>query len=161
MMAMKILTYLFVAVLWMFLQNSFTPASFVFGFLIGILILFILRRFLKFDFPIRKLNLWAIFKLFILFCVELAKANIDMVKVVLKPKLDHQPGIVAVRTRLETRFEISLLAALISLTPGTVSMDFSEDNKTIYIHSIHVPDKDEMIADIRNGFEKAIMEVTK
>lgn len=161
MMMLKILTYIFVAVIWMFLQNSFTPATFVFGLFIGFIILLILRRFLVFDYPLRRLDLWAMVKLFFLFIIELTKANIDMVKVVLKPKLNHQPGIVAVRTRLETELEISLLAALISLTPGTVSMDFSKDNKTIYIHSIDVPDKDELIDDIHNSFEKAIMEVTK
>jgi len=158
-MALQILVNILTAVLWMFLQSSFTPATFVFGYLIGMLILIILRRFLIFELYFRRL--WAMVKLFFLFVVELTKANIDMVKVVLKPKLNHQPGIVAVRTQLETNVEITLLAALISLTPGTISMDFSEDNKTIYIHSIDVPDKDEMIEDIRNSFEKAIMEVTK
>lgn len=158
-MAFQILVNILTAVMWMFLQNSFTPASFVFGYFIGILILFILRRFLIFDFYLRKL--WAIVKLLFLFVVELTKANVDMVKVVLRPKLNHQPGIVAVRTELESNVEITLLAALISLTPGTVSMDFSEDSRTIYIHSIDVPDKDEMIEQIHSSFERAIMEVTK
>ena len=40
-------------------------------------------------------------------------------------------------------------------------MDFSPDGKTIYVHSLHVPDKEEMIEKIRNTFERAIMEVTK
>lgn len=158
-MGFQILINILTAVIWMFLQSSFTPASFVFGYLIGLLILFILRRFLVFDFYPRKL--WAIVKLFFLFVVELTKANVDMVKVVLQPKLNNQPGIVAVRTELDSNVEITLLAALISLTPGTISMDFSDDNKTIYIHSIDVPDKDEMIEEIRNSFERAIMEVTK
>ena len=158
-MALQILVNILTAVLWMFLQSSFTPATFVFGYLIGMLILIILRRFLIFELYFRRL--WAMVKLFFLFVVELTKANLDMVRVILKPRLNHRPGIVAVRTQLETNVEITLLAALISLTPGTISMDFSEDNKTIYIHSIDVPDKDEMIEDIRNSFEKAIMEVTK
>jgi len=158
-MALQILVNILTAVLWMFLQSSFTPATFVFGYLIGMLILIILRRFLIFELYFRRL--WAMVKLFFLFVVELTKANLDMVRVILKPRLNHRPGIVAVRTQLETNVEITLLAALISLTPGTISMDFSEDNKTIYIHSIDVLDKDEMIEDIRNSFEKAIMEVTK
>ncbi len=158
-MALQILVNILTAVMWMFLQNSFTPATFVFGYLIGMLILIILRRFLIFELYFRRL--WAMVKLFFLFVVELTKANLDMVRVILKPRLNHRPGIVAVRTQLETNVEITLLAALISLTPGTISMDFSEDNKTIYIHSIDVLDKDEMIEDIRNSFEKAIMEVTK
>lgn len=160
-MAIRILVNILVAVLWMFLQNSFTLATFIFGILIGMLIIFLMKRLLTDEFDLRRIRPWATVKLFYLFVVELTKANIDMVKVILKPRMDHQPGIVAVRTQLDTEIEITLLAALISLTPGTVSMDFSPDNKTIYIHAIDVPDKDEMIEDIHNSFEQAIMEVTK
>ncbi|MCT1903833.1 Na+/H+ antiporter subunit E [Oceanobacillus sojae] len=158
-MPFQILINVLLAVLWMFLQNEYTAVNFISGYIIGILILFIIRRFLKFDFYLKRV--WAIIKLIYLFIVELIKANIDVVKVVLKPKQDHQPGIVAVRTQLESNFEISILAALITLTPGTISMDFSQDSKTIYVHSIDVPDKEAMIKDIQGSFEKAIMEVTK
>lgn len=158
-MPFQILINVLLAVLWMFLQNEYTAVNFISGYIIGILILFIIRRFLKFDFYLKRF--WAIIKLIYLFIVELIKANIDVVKVVLKPKQDHQPGIVAVRTQLESNFEISILAALITLTPGTISMDFSQDSKTIYVHSIDVPDKEAMIKDIQGSFEKAIMEVTK
>lgn len=158
-MAFQIVVNLLMAVIWTFLQNSYTVTDFIFGYLIGILVLFILRRFLVFDFYLYRI--WAVIKLIMLFIIELIKANIDVVKVVLSPKLDNQPGIVAVTTKLESEVEITLLAALISLTPGTISMDFSEDNRTIYIHSIDVPDKEEMISDIHDTFERAIMEVTK
>ena|SRR5699024_3821899 len=158
-MALQILVNIIIAVTWMLLQNSFTATSFFLGFVVGMLILFILRRFLVFDFYMNRV--WALFKLIILFIIELIKANIDVVRIVLSPKLKNQPGIVAVETRLESNVEITVLAALISLTPGTISMDFSADSKTIYIHSLNVPDKEEMIEQIQNSFECAIMEVTK
>ena len=158
-MAFQILMNILIAVMWVFMQSSYTVGTFIFGYLIGLFVLFILRRFLVYEFYLRRV--WAFMKLIILFIVELTKANIDVMKVVLRPKQNHQPGIVAVQTNLETNIEITLLAALISLTPGTVSMDFSDDSKTIYIHALDVPDKDEFIADIHNSFERAIMEVTK
>lgn len=158
-MAFQILVNIIIAVIWMFLQNSFTFTNFVIGYMIGIFILFILRRFLVFEFYMNRVL--ALVKLIILFIIELIKANIDVVKIVLSPKLNNQPGIVAVETRLESNVEITVLAALISLTPGTISMDFSADGKTIYIHSLNVPDKEEMIEQIQNSFERAIMEVTK
>lgn len=158
-MPFQILINVLLAVIWMFLQNQYTLVSFISGYMIGIIILFIIRRFLKFDFYLKRV--WAIIKLIVLFFVELVKANFHVVKIVLKPKLNHQPGIVAVRTRLESNLEISILAALITLTPGTISMDFSEDNKTIYVHVIDIPDKEAAINDIHNSFEKAIMEVTE
>lgn len=158
-MAFQIVVNILIAVIWILLQNNYTVASFIVGYMIGMLILFILQRFLIFDFYLHRV--WAIIKLIILFISELTKANIDVMKIVLSPKLNNQPGIVAVTTKLESDVEITLLAALISLTPGTISMDFSEDSKTIYIHSIDVPDKEEMIDEIHDTFERAIMEVTK
>ncbi|HLS60371.1 MAG TPA: Na+/H+ antiporter subunit E [Virgibacillus sp.] len=158
-MAFQIIVNVLMAVIWTFLQNTYTATSFIVGYMIGILILFMLRRFLVSDFYLHRV--WAIIKLIMLFIIELIKANIDVIKIVLRPKLNNEPGIVAVTTRLESDAEITLLAALISLTPGTISMDFSEDSKTIYIHAIDVPDKEEMIEEIHDTFERAIMEVTK
>lgn len=158
-MAVQILINLLFAVAWMFVQKEYTMMNFFSGYIFGIISLFILRPLLRTDFYLYRV--WAIIKLIWLFIIELIKANIDVVKIVMRPKLNNEPGIVAVKTRLETDFEVTLLAALISLTPGTVSMDFSEDSKTIYIHAIDVPDEEEMIEDIHNTFERAILEVTK
>lgn len=150
---------LLIAIIWMFLNDSYTMANFVFGFLIGLLLLFVLRRFMEFDFYFVRVIAFA--RLVWIFLIEMIKANIDVAKVVLRPKLNNKPGIIAVDTSLETELEISTLAALITLTPGTVSMDFSVDGKTIYVHSIDVDDRDAMVAQIKGSFEKAIKEVTK
>ncbi|TWI56360.1 Na+/H+ antiporter subunit E [Halalkalibacter nanhaiisediminis] len=158
-MAFQILINIVIALIWVFLLNSFTGADFVVGYVIGILILFVLRRFLQFDFYMRRV--WAIIKLIVLFFKELILANIDVMKIVLSPKLDIEPGIIALPTNLKSDWELTLLASLITLTPGTLSMDFSDDSKYIYIHAINVPDKEEMIRQIHNTFERAIMEVTK
>lgn len=158
-MVIQFLINLLIAVIWMFLQDSYMMNTFVFGFMIGVLILYLLRRFFDFDFYF--IRVIAFVKLMWLFLKELVKANIDVVKVVLQPKLKNKPGIIAVDTSLETDIERATLAALITLTPGTVSMDFSADSRTIYVHTIDVDDRDEMVAEIKGTFEKAIMEVTK
>ncbi|KGA97129.1 cation:proton antiporter [Alkalihalobacillus alcalophilus ATCC 27647 = CGMCC 1.3604] len=158
-MAFQILLNLLIAFAWVNFQHSYTSVDFLVGYIIGIFILFFLRRFMKFDFYMRRV--WALIKLAVLFFVELIKANIDVLRVVLKPKLDNQPGIIAVPTKLTTDWEVSLLAALISLTPGTLSMDFSQDGKYIYVHALDIPNKEQMVRDIHDTFERAIMEVTR
>ena len=158
-MPFQIVVNLLIAIIWMFLLNSLTFSNFLFGYIIGIFVLYILRYFLGFDFYFRKT--WSFIKLIFIFIRELVKANFDVVRVVMSRNLNNQPGIVEVDTRLDTNFEIATLAALISLTPGTVSMDFSLDNKKIYVHALDVPNKIEMIADIRDTLERAILEVTK
>jgi multicomponent Na+:H+ antiporter subunit E len=158
-MAFQILTNLLMAVVWAALQNSYTPVDFFMGYLIGLIILFTLRRFLYFDFYFRRV--WAAIKLAAIFSWELIVANIDIAKMVLHPKMEMKPGIVKVPTTLKTEGELTLLAMIISLTPGTLIMDFSPDNRFFYIHSVHMEDKEDVIAKIRDVFEKAIMEVTE
>ena len=80
-------------------------------------------------------------------------------KMVLTPDLSKlQPGFVAYPLTVERDFEISLLANLITLTPGTLSVDVSDNRKTLYIHAIHVPDPDALREDIATGFERKILE---
>lgn len=157
-MALQILLNLLIAAVWMFLAG-FTFPQFLFGYLIGILLLYMLGRFIPDAFYFKRA--WAFVALGLLFLKELLLANLDVLKWVYKPKLDMQSGIFALPTQLTDNWEITLLANLISLTPGTLSVDVSLDNNYIYIHAIDLPDIDESIADIKNSFEKAIMEVTR
>src|SRR5699024_6628298 len=128
-MAFQILVNIIIAVIWMFLQNSFTFTNFVIGYMIGIFILFILRRFLVFEFYMNRVL--ALVKLIILFIIDLIKANIDVFTIILSPKLNNQAVNVAVETTLESNVEITVQAAIISLTPGTISMNISVYGKTI------------------------------
>ncbi|AOM82556.1 Na+/H+ antiporter subunit E [Salisediminibacterium beveridgei] len=157
-MAFQILLNIGLAFIWMLLQNEYTFLDFFIGYLVGVALLYLLRRFLHFDFYFRRVI--ALFKLLILFLYKLILSNIDMIKIVLSPKMNIEPGIIAIPTKLRTDWEVTLLANLISLTPGTLTMNFSENGRTLYVHSIHVPDKDAAIDEIRQSFERAIMEVT-
>ncbi len=158
-MAFQILLNFFLAFVWMFLSVSFTSRSFFIGYLLGLLVIFAFRRFFKSRFYL--LRVVAVINLLVLFLKELVLANISVLKTVLKPKLDFEPGIFALPTELKTDWEITILANLITLTPGTLVMDVSFDQKILYVHAIDLPDVDEAIEDIKESFEKAIMEVSR
>ncbi|PFA70435.1 Na+/H+ antiporter subunit E [Bacillus sp. AFS015802] len=158
-MAFQILLNFFLAFVWMFLSVSFTSQSFIIGFLLGLLIIFAFRRFFNSRFYL--LRVAAVISLLFLFLKELILANIAVLKTILRQKLDFQPGIFALPTELKTDWEITLLANLITLTPGTLVMDVSYDNKILYVHAIDIPDVDEAINEIKDSFEKAIMEVSR
>lgn len=147
-----------IAVTWMFFYSSFTSSRFIVGYLLGALLILLFRRFFKDRFYL--LVVWAVIKLVVLFFKELILANVDVLKHIIRPKLAITPGIFAMETKLSSDWEVTLLANLITLTPGTLVVDISDDNKTLYIHAIHLPDADEAINGIRNTFEKAILEVT-
>ncbi|WP_203363153.1 Na+/H+ antiporter subunit E [Bacillus sp. REN10] len=158
-MAFQILLNFFLAFLWMFLQVSFSSSTFIVGYLLGLILMYGMRRFFKHEFYMRRV--WAVIYLTLLFFKELILANVDVLKVILKPKLDIQPGIFALPTELKSDWEITLLANLITLTPGTLVIDISDDNKVLYVHAIDVPDVQDAIDGIKNSFEKAIMEVSR
>lgn len=157
-MALQIILNLLIAVIWMFFF-SFSIPHLLFGYFIGTVLLFILSRFLPSTFYLKRV--WALIVLNLLFVKELIMANLDVLRWVYKPKLDMQSGILALPTELENHWEITLLANLITLTPGTLSIDISDDNNYIYVHAIDLPDVNEAIHKIKGTFEKAIMEVSK
>ncbi|WP_243290475.1 Na+/H+ antiporter subunit E [Bacillus sp. FJAT-47783] len=158
-MAFQILLNSFIAFIWMFLHNSYSTSSFLVGYMIGLLIIFGLRRF----FPRRfyLCNVLAVINLVLIFFKELILSNISVLKVILSPKLNMQPGIFALETSLKKDWEITLLANLITLTPGTLVVDISDDNKTLYIHAMDIDDVEQARNDIKNSFERAIKEVSR
>ncbi|KHE71780.1 Na+/H+ antiporter subunit E [Halobacillus sp. BBL2006] len=158
-MPLQIVINIIIAVMWMFLSESYAFSTFFIGYLLGIGLLFILQRFIPDSFYMKRV--WKFIKLILLFIRELVLSNIDIVKLVYKPKLDIQPGIFALPIELKSNFEITLLANLITLTPGTLSIAVSEDHSKIYIHAMDIPDVEQSINDIKETFEKAIMEVTR
>ncbi|AVQ99443.1 Na+/H+ antiporter subunit E [Oceanobacillus sp. M65] len=158
-MAFQIVINLIIAFLWMFLSESYSAPSFIAGYLLGILLLFLLRRFVPDTFYLRRI--YKIGALLLLFIKELLSSNWEIVKLVYKPKQDFEPGIFALPIDVKSNWEITLLANLISLTPGTLSVAISRDNTKIFIHAMHIQDSEEAISSIKNTFEKAILEVSR
>ncbi|EAZ85268.1 Na+/H+ antiporter subunit E [Lysinibacillus sp. FSL M8-0216] len=158
-MAFQMILNFVLAFVWMFLSSNYTATGFIIGFLMGIILLIIMRRFFRSRLYVYRL--WALLKLTLLFFKELVLANVQVLKVVLKPKLDMQPAFFAYPTVLTEDWEITLLSSLITLTPGTVVVHVSDDAKTLYVHAIDINDVDEAVASIRDSFEKAILEVSK
>ena len=75
--------------------------------------------------------------------------------------MDLAPGIFSLETHLDGDWEITALAMLITLTPGSVAMEVSPDGKILYVHAIDIPDAKRTVIKSINAFEKAIMEVTR
>ncbi|WP_432352567.1 Na+/H+ antiporter subunit E [Sporosarcina sp. A2] len=158
-MAFQILLNFFIAITWVLITASFTPPTFIIGYIIGLLLLILTRRFYKNRLYVGRL--WACVKLTGIFFKELILSNISVAMLVLKPKLELQPMIFAMPTVLEKDWEITLLASLITLTPGTIVIHVSDDQRTLYVHAIDVDDVEEAINSIKQSFEKAILEVSR
>lgn len=128
-MTFQLILNLLIGVIWMFLSESYSFASFLVGFVIGAALLFLLNRFIPDSYYFKHVK--AIGYLIFLFLKELILANIEVLKWVYKPRLDFQPGIIALPIDVKKNWEITLLANLITLTPGTLSVDVSRDQRYI------------------------------
>lgn len=158
-MAFQILLNVAIALTWMFLAVSFKPTTFIVGYLIGLFMLLMLRKSFSSRFYLGRV--WSVIKLITLFLKELILSNFSVLLLIIKPKMPIRPAIFAMPTVLEKDWEITLLSSLITLTPGTIVIDVSDDNKTLYIHSIDFDNADDAINSIRDTFEKAILEVSR
>ncbi|MBM7838052.1 multicomponent Na+:H+ antiporter subunit E [Alkalihalobacillus xiaoxiensis] len=158
-MAFQLLINVIIAIVWMLFQNSFTIVDFVIGFTIGFFVVLVLIRFKGYEFYFSRVL--ALLKLMLIFAKELAIANVVVLKAAFSPKMDVAPGIVAVPTKLETDAEKTLFAVMMTLTPGTLSIEFSLDNNVIFVHALDARDREGIIDSVQNTFEKSILEVTR
>lgn len=158
-MKVQFLLNLILTIVWVFLTGSLAFANFVFGFLLSFMVLWLISRKQE----NRKYFVIAprIIGFFFYFLYELFKANLQVAADVITPKFYMQPGIVAYPLDAKSELEITMLANIISLTPGTLSLDVSDDNSVLYIHAMYVSDKEEFIQGIKNGFERKLLAILR
>ena len=154
-----LLLNILLALAWMFLTGNLEFENFLEGFVIGLLILWV-SRYASSSYKYLK-KIPKIIDFIFYFLYELIIANIKVTVDILTPKHRMKPAIIAVPLTIDKNYEIVLLANLITLTPGTLSLDVSTDNKIIYIHSMYVDNPEEFRKEIKNGFEKKLMEITR
>jgi multicomponent Na+:H+ antiporter subunit E len=149
---------LLLALGWGAATGSFALANLVFGALVAAGALFFVRERVERPGGLRRLRQLA--GLAWLFLVELLVSAVRVAVLVMRPDMQRHlaPGIVAFPLSVTTDAEITLLANLITLTPGTLSVDVSEDRRVLYVHAIALKDREQAIADIANGFEARIRE---
>lgn len=147
------------ALTWAGITGNFSGLSLLFGGLIGTAAILLLRHLLGPRRVFGKAGL--IILLFGMFLYELMASAVRVALIVIRPNIRDglQPAIVPVPLTVKTDAEITLLANLITLTPGTLSIDLAEDRSTLFVHVLTTGDQESVIADIKNGFEKRVLEV--
>ncbi|WDU79728.1 Na+/H+ antiporter subunit E [Lysinibacillus sp. G01H] len=160
-MAMQFILNLFIATLWLLLQDEVTPqfSTFLMGFVVGMGILYAMHRFYGTQFYMRRV--FSIIKLLWLFNWELFLSSYSVLRQITTPKLNITPGIFTYKTVLKGDWEITTLALLLTLTPGSVVMEVSEEGDVFYIHAMDIEESKDAVIRSIGKFEQAIMEVTR
>ena len=145
--------------LWAAITAIFSTPNLVLGAVLAIVAVGFLRR--SFSEPLRFGKVRSIARLTGTFVVELLISAFRVARIVLTPDLQSalRPAIIAFPLSVKSDAEIATLANLITLTPGTLSVDVSEDRSVLYVHALSFTTREAFIAEIANGFERQVKEV--
>lgn len=144
-------------IIWLLLNNTIAFGHVLLGALLAIFIPWFTAAFWQEKVMVRRP--WLLTKFVCVVIYEILVANVIVAKLILTRQDKLQPGFLQVPLELTSPLAISLLANTISLTPGTVTCDLSEDQKTLLIHALHIEDAEKTVAEIKNQFEKPLKEI--
>ncbi len=149
---------LILALGWTAATGSLSLPNLLLGAVIGAIGLYVVREHVSQ--PTLGPRIRRIVALFWLFLRELFVSALRVARLVLRRDMDRHlnPVVIAFPLTVTSPAEITLLANMITLTPGTLSVDVSSDGRLLYIHALNVTDRDAFIAEIRDGFETRVRE---
>jgi multicomponent Na+:H+ antiporter subunit E len=152
---------LLLALSWTVSTGQFTVANLLIGFVVGYFILLIAQRAIGRSPYFAKVPQVARFALFYL--GQMILANIRVAYDVITPTHYMRPGVISIPLDARTDAEITLLANLITLTPGSLSLDLSEDRRVLYVHTMYIGNGDvsEARRQIKEGLERRVLEVLR
>lgn len=152
-------TNMILAFIWATLFGEITLFNLITGFILGFAILAYVQGRDQHEIYFQKLILIVRFAIY--FMKEIVKANILVAYDILTPEHVSKPGIVAIPLNAKTDLEIMLLANMITLTPGTLSLDVSDDRRVLYVHVMFLESPDRFRQEIKDGLEKQLLEVMR
>lgn len=142
--------------IWVFLMEDLRTLQFLVGFVIGYLILYMFRGLLPEQSYFRRTI--GFLKYLGYFLYKNMEANLIVAWETLSPTNHMRPGFLKINPEANTSLEITWLAATISLIPGTLTVDTSEDDDFLYVHAMHIYDPEEIREEILGELEPLILE---
>lgn len=143
---------------WLLLVNRFSLNSLLFGLFLGLVIPFITGPYWPDRPTLRNPRMIAEYILIVLW--DIAVANVVVARLVLfKRNRDMRPAWIAIPLELRTPEAITVLAGTITLTPGTVSSDLSSEGHFLLVHCLNAPDPDAVRDEIKQRYERRLMEI--
>ncbi len=142
---------------WQLVVPIFGNFDYLIGFAIGFVVISLFHR------PYS----WRAYRLlhFIAYVLwQIVLSNLSIAKLVLQPKPTLDPAIIAIPLTVSSGLEITILASVITLTPGTLSVDLGRNaagQRVLYVHNLTTGDPETFRRSIQQGFERRLLEVTR
>ena len=142
------------ALVWAALEGEISLGNLVVGYVVGYAILALLARGGVMPSTLASRTMHAL-ELAAFFARELVVANFRVAADVVRGTR-IEPAVVAIPLDITTDGEILLLSMLINITPGSVTIDLSDDRRSLYVHVMHVTSPDATRREIKDGFERRV-----
>jgi multicomponent K+:H+ antiporter subunit E len=142
---------------WLLAHNAVTPGLVALGVAAAVLVPLATRRFWP-EYP-RTVRYLPLARLALVVLLDIVVANARVARLVLGPRARLRPAFFLVPVALDEPYPVTLLASIISLTPGTVSADLSADGRTLLVHGLDVDDVPATVARIKARYERPLVEV--
>jgi len=142
---------------WLALNNTLQPAHLLLGAVLAIAIPIWTSRI-----SIGRPKPRQLLTVIVLACIvlyDIVKSNIDVAILILGPEKNIKPSFVWVPLDLTDPHAKAALAGIITMTPGTLSSDFSDDGKYLLVHAFNVTDPAALVADIKARYEFPLKEI--
>jgi multicomponent Na+:H+ antiporter subunit E len=150
---------LVLALTWGAMTGSFEVENLVIGFAIGFVVLYVTqRRYGRAEYAAKAIT---VVRFIGFYLWELLQANLRVAHDVVTPRHLGKPGVVAIPLDARTDAEITMFANLLTMTPGDLSLDVSSDRRVLYVHRMYLDDVHEVTRDIKEGFERRVLEVMR
>ena len=156
----QFLLHLGLAAAWGALMGSFDATTLAAGLVVGYLVLWAVQPALVPSGYVGGVRRAVVFAT--LYVVDLVRSSLRVAVDVCRPRLDICPGVIGLPLQAKTDAEITVLANLISLTPGTLSLDVSSDRQVLYVHAMDLEDgPDALRADLRCRLEARVLDLLR
>lgn len=147
------------ALVWALMTAGFSFGDLAVGFAFGYVLLWFLQPLIGGSSYFGKMRQLTVFLAF--FFKELIHANLRVAWHVITPSSFFKPGIIAVPLEEQSDLEATLLANVLTLTPGSFSVDLSSDRRVLYVHVMDVDDADRVRKELKDQYEKPLLEVLR
>lgn len=145
------------AALWLLLANSLSALNVLGALLLAVLLPFAMRPFWPEQPRVRRPL--AILRLALVVLWDILHANLNVARLVLGPLARLRPAFVKVPLTLRDPLAVTILANIITLTPGTLTVDVSRDRRYLLIHGLDVADDRALVAEIKARYEAPLREI--
>lgn len=142
---------------WLALNQSLHPAHWAMGALIGLTLAPALAALTPRVTTLRRAGL--ALRLLGVFIGDIIIANIEVARLILGPESAIRPRFVWVPLSITNPQGIAVFASMITMTPGTLSVDVSADRRWLLVHAFNVDDEAALVKEVQQRYERPLMEI--